>query len=158
MSETETMAQEVLPRRRGNSGRFLGAVSRRNPADGHCRARECEGVPTRSDCMKILLDECVPKDLCKSLADHECHSARRAGFGGKKNGELLAAAELAGYDVLLTVDRNIPHQQNLAGRRLALLIMHVESNKLSALTPHVPACLDALRSIRPGQVLRIGSV
>lgn len=108
--------------------------------------------------MKVLLDECVPKDLCKSLVGHECYSARQAGFGGKKNGELLTAAQLAGYDVLLTVDQNIPDQQNLAGRRLALLIIHAESNKLSALTPHVPACLDALHSIRPGQLSRVGLV
>lgn|ERR1700685_226686 len=83
--------------------------------------------------MKILLDECVPQGLCKSFPEHECHGARRAGFGGKTNGELLELAEQAGFDVLVTVDQSIPHQQKLGGRKLALLIVHAKSNKLAAL-------------------------
>ncbi|MGH9651903.1 MAG: hypothetical protein ACRD6B_00330 [Bryobacteraceae bacterium] len=46
----------------------------------------------------------------------------QAGFAGKKNGELLLLAEDARFDVLLTVDRGIRHQQNLSGRKIALLI------------------------------------
>ena len=105
--------------------------------------------------MKILLDECVPRDLCKSFPAHECYPARRAGFGGMKNGELLKAAEEARFDVMVTVDRSIPHQQRRASRGLALLIVRADSNKLAALLPHVPACLKALRFIKPGQVIEI---
>lgn len=58
--------------------------------------------------MKILLDECLPVDLRHSLTEYEVHTVHGAGFKGKKNGELLSAAELAGYDVLLTFPAS-PH-------------------------------------------------
>src|SRR5437660_113216 len=100
--------------------------------------------------MKILLDECVPKDLQKSLIGHDCETVPKVGLAGKKNGELLTVAEQAGFELLLTVDRGLQYQQNLADRNIALVIIHAKSNKLSDLLPHVPACLEALRSIQPG--------
>jgi len=60
--------------------------------------------------MTILLDECLPLDFRPSFPDHEAHTAEWAGLKGKTNGELLREAELAGYEVLLTVDQGIPHQ------------------------------------------------
>lgn len=66
--------------------------------------------------MKVLLDEYLPVDFRLSLPNHEVHTVQWAGLKGKKNGELLQAADIAGYDVLLTVDQAIPHQQ----RRYAL--------------------------------------
>ncbi len=65
--------------------------------------------------MKILLDECLPKDLRKYLVGYECGTVPGAGFSGKRNGELLALAEHAGWQVFLTVDQGIEYQQNLAG-------------------------------------------
>ncbi len=105
--------------------------------------------------MKVLLDECLPKDLCKSLPGHDCHAARRAGFGGRKNGELLLSAEKSGFDVLITVDKNMPHQQNLSATNIALLILNAPSNRLEHLAPLMPKCLSALALIRPGQVVRL---
>jgi predicted nuclease of predicted toxin-antitoxin system len=66
--------------------------------------------------MKILIDECLPDALKENIAalGHECQSVRKAGFGSKKNGELLTLAE-AHWDVLLTSDRNIKYQQNMTG-------------------------------------------
>jgi predicted nuclease of predicted toxin-antitoxin system len=71
--------------------------------------------------MKILIDECLPARMKGALAalGHECETVRRAGFGAKKNGELLKSAEDK-WDVLLTSDRNIRYQQNLSGRRVAI--------------------------------------
>ena len=77
------------------------------------------------------------------------------GLGGKKNGELLQLAEMAGFQVLITVDRNIPYQQNLDGRKIALLIMEIGSNNLKDLRQHVPTCLRILRGIKPGEVVRV---
>jgi hypothetical protein len=54
--------------------------------------------------VKILLDECLPLDFRHSFPGHDAHSAEWAGLKGKKNGELLRDAEIAGYEVLLTVD------------------------------------------------------
>jgi predicted nuclease of predicted toxin-antitoxin system len=60
--------------------------------------------------MNILLDECLPLDFRHSFPNHDAHTTQWAGLKSKKNGELLLAAEAAGYDVLLTVDQGIPHQ------------------------------------------------
>lgn len=68
----------------------------------------------------------------------------------------MTLAESAGFDLLLTVDRALPHQQSLKNRTIGVLIIQASSNKLADLLPHVPACLEALRSIRPGQVVRVG--
>jgi len=61
--------------------------------------------------MKVLIDECLPAGLKELVADmgHECETARRAGYGAKKNGELLSLME-GRRDVLLTNDRNIKYQ------------------------------------------------
>jgi hypothetical protein len=72
-----------------------------------------------------------------------------------KNGRLLEAAEAAGFDVLITVDQNIPDQQNLGGRRIALLILCGPSNRLRDLALLVPAAISAIDSIRAGDVVRI---
>ncbi len=106
--------------------------------------------------MTVLIDECVPWKVGKYLTGHRCEGVVRAGFGGKKNGALLASAEQAGFDVLLTVDQGIPYQQSLKGLSISVLVVHAQSNKLEALLPHLPACLDALRSIVPGVVVRVG--
>ena len=63
-----------------------------------------------------------------------------AGFTGKKNGVLLSIAEEHGYDVLLTVDQGIPHQQRLEGRKIALIVIEAVSNKIEVLSPHIPPC------------------
>ena len=104
---------------------------------------------------RILVDECVDERLRNSFPDHDCQTVRYAGFAGLKNGELLDAAESAHFDVLLTVDRGFSHQQNLAGRKIALLILVAPSNRLADLEPLVPAALAALDAIEPGSVVRV---
>src|SRR5947209_5472364 len=106
--------------------------------------------------MNILLDECMPRDLSKSFPEHTCSTVSKAGFAGKKNGELLSLAEQAGFHVLLTVDQGLPYQQNLESRKLAVLIIQTPSNRLRDLLPHVPRCLEALRSLQAGQVVQLG--
>jgi hypothetical protein len=105
--------------------------------------------------MRILIDECVDERLRYSLLGHDCHTARYAGLAGLQNGELLAAAEAAGFDVLLTVDQGIEYQQNLADRRVAIIILRAKSSRLKDLLPHVPACLAHITSIHPGQIVTI---
>ena len=58
--------------------------------------------------MKILLDEGLPFDFRDRFSNHDAHTAESAGFKGTKNGDLLLAAEQAGYDVLVTVDQGMP--------------------------------------------------
>ena len=64
--------------------------------------------------MKLLLDECVTRHLKREFANHEVHTVEEAGFKGLENGNLLRAASGI-YDVLITVDQNLPYQQNLTG-------------------------------------------
>ena len=107
--------------------------------------------------MKILLDECLPIDLRHSFSLHEVPSVQWAGFKGRKNGELLDAAERAGYDVLLTMDQGVEHRENFADRKIALLLLVARSNQLEDLLPLIPEILFAVESVEPGNVVRVGS-
>ena len=105
--------------------------------------------------MRILVDECVNQRLRNYLPGHECESAEYAGFAGLKNGELLDAAESAHFDVLVTVDRGLEYEQNLAGRKIAIIIFRTKSIALQELLPHLPDCLALLASIKPGEIAKI---
>ena len=107
--------------------------------------------------MKILIDECLPAGLRRTLAalGHECQTVRKAGLGSKKNGELLRLAE-GRRDVLLTDDQNIKYQQNMAGRSVAIPILRAKSNRIVDLLPLMLACSEALLSIEPAQVVEVG--
>jgi hypothetical protein len=105
--------------------------------------------------MKILLDECLPLDFRHSFPNHDAHSAEWAGFKSTKNGELLLAAEAAGYEVLVTVDQGIPRQHS-AGRNLSIILVRSRTNQIEDLLPLVGAILNALQTIAPGQVLSVG--
>ncbi|BDC51491.1 hypothetical protein F183_A38070 [Bryobacterales bacterium F-183] len=105
--------------------------------------------------MKILLDECVDQKLRNLFVGHDCQTAAYAKLAGLKNGVLLAAAESAGFEIMITTDQEIPYQQNLGQRRIAILILCGASNRLADLKVLVPATLQALNAVAPGQVLRI---
>jgi hypothetical protein len=77
------------------------------------------------------------------------------GWSGKKNGALLTLAA-AEFDVLITIDQAMERQQNVANRKIALLVLSAISNQIEDIEPLIPAALIALRDIQPGQVLRIG--
>lgn len=105
--------------------------------------------------MRILIDECMDERFRNSLTGHDCQTARYAGLAGLKNGDLLKAAEVARFDVFLTVDQGIEYQQNLTGRKLAIIIFRPKSNRLHDLLQLVPACLARMESIQPGQIVSI---
>ncbi|HXJ06719.1 MAG TPA: DUF5615 family PIN-like protein [Candidatus Acidoferrum sp.] len=104
--------------------------------------------------MRILIDECIDERFRKSFPGHDCQTARYAGLAGLENGELLTAAETGKFDVFLTVDQGIEYQQNLAGRKIAILVFRTKSNPLKNLLPLVPACLARIESIQPGQLIK----
>ncbi len=106
--------------------------------------------------MKLLLDECVPRKLRNHLPGVECQTVPEAGFAGRKNGELLALAEAAGFDVFLTVDRGIEYEQNLRHRTIGVLVIHAKSSRLADLLPHAPEILSVLRSVPQAQLVKIG--
>ena len=95
--------------------------------------------------MKLLLDECVTRHLKRDFTGHEVHTVEDAGFKGLENGDLLKAAAGA-CEVLITVDRNLPSQQNLAGLNIAILILAAKRNSYVRLKPLVPRALSALEN------------
>ncbi len=105
--------------------------------------------------MRILIDECIDERFRNSFPNHDCQTARHAGLAGLKNGELLNAAETSGFDALLTVDQGFEYQQSLSGRKIAIVIFRMQSNRMKDLLPHVPVCLEHLKSIQPGQIVKI---
>ena len=106
--------------------------------------------------MKVLLDECLPRKFKNQLQGHECSTVPEAGWAGKKNGELLVLAEAHGYEIFLTLDRGMEYEQNLKGREIAVILVAARSNRLSDLLPRAQDILTSLRSIRAGQLIRVG--
>jgi hypothetical protein len=104
--------------------------------------------------MKLLLDECVVHDLKHDLVGHEVSTVVEAGFGGLENGELLGAAS-GNFDVLITVDRNLPFQQNISSLQIAVLILMAHGITYADLRPLVPDVLASLSTIQPGELLRV---
>ena len=73
--------------------------------------------------MEVLFDNGTPKPISRILAGHEITFARRIGWHELENGALIQEAEEAGYEVLLSTDKNIQYQQNLSGRKIALVVL-----------------------------------
>jgi predicted nuclease of predicted toxin-antitoxin system len=107
--------------------------------------------------MRLLFDECVSRLLKPAFAvhGHECFTVPEVGLAGRKNGELLTLAE-GKFDVFVTIDKNIRFQQNLTGRKIAVLIIRARSSEIDDLLRELPACIVVLKSIQPGQVVQIG--
>lgn len=97
--------------------------------------------------MKILLDECVPWPMHRLLTGHECFTAQQCGWGGFKNGKLLELAE-KDFALFITSDQNLRYQQNLSGRRIAIL--ELSTNKLHRINAAVDALRSAVDAVKPG--------
>ncbi len=100
--------------------------------------------------MKILCDQNVPRPLVKYLTGHEVTRAAQLGWAELKNGNLLTACEDAGFDVLLSGDKTIRHEQNLTHRKIALVCM--SDNHWPIVQQYVPAILEAISQAKPGEV------
>ncbi len=105
--------------------------------------------------MRVLLDECLPKQLRRDLPGHQVATVADMRWRGIKNGALLRLAETE-FDVIVTVDRNMQHQQNVSGLQLGMVILVAPSNRLATLQPLIPQVLAALASISPGDPVRVG--
>ena len=105
--------------------------------------------------MRVLPDEQLPRQLARHFAGHEVRTVQQQGWSGLKNGVLLAAAEAAGFHVLVTGDRNLQHQQNLSGRSLGVVVLVAPSNALEDLVPLAPEALAAIAAVQAGQVRRV---
>lgn len=103
--------------------------------------------------MRVFFDECVPRPLRGLLASHEVKTAQDMGWGRMKNGELIRHAETDGFEVFVTSDQNLQYQQNLEGRKIAMLVL--STNYWPTLTKHHALVVSALAVIQPGQYLEL---
>jgi hypothetical protein len=99
--------------------------------------------------VRILLDQGTPVPLRRVLADHSVATAHEKGWAALTNGELLAVAE-GSFDVFVTTDQNLRYQQNLSGRRLAILVLPTTS--WPRLQLHAAAIAGAVVALRPGEL------
>lgn len=102
--------------------------------------------------MKILFDQGVPAPLRDFLEGHTVQTAYEARWATLANGDLLASAE-AGFGVLVTTDHSLRHQQNLTGRRLAILVLPTTS--WPKIRPHAAEVAEAISALRPGDYLEL---
>ena len=104
--------------------------------------------------MRLLLDECVPSRLRRALPSHQVSTVVQEGWSGVKNGKLLALTASA-FDAFITVDKNLPYQQNTASLPVTVLVLDAVSNELPYLLPLVPALEAALANLKPGTYLLV---
>ena len=104
--------------------------------------------------MLVLFDHGTPAPLQPFLStDHAVREAKAQGWDGLKNGELLTAAEAAGFEVLLTTDKNIRYQQNLTARTIAIVVLG--NPQWPVLKHHVHLVVAAVNSATPGSYSEI---
>lgn len=97
--------------------------------------------------MKVLLDACVPRPLRKFLPDHNVSTAQEMGWGQLKNGALLQAGERQ-FDSFVTSDQNLKYQQNIVGRKLAILVL--PSNDWPTIRLHADEIAAKMTTLKPG--------
>jgi len=99
--------------------------------------------------MLVLFDNGTPRTLARFLIDrHTVTEARARGWEELENGELLNEAEVAGFEVLVTTDKNLGYQQNLAGRKIAIVVLG--QGRWTLIKPHVPQVVAAVNAATPG--------
>ena len=106
--------------------------------------------------MRILLDESVPGRLGSLLTGHTTVTVQRRGWTSIKNGRLLALAA-SEFDVLLTADKGMEYQQNLATLPVSILIVLARSNRIEDLTAAVPIILSALTELPPRSLRKVAA-
>jgi hypothetical protein len=95
--------------------------------------------------MKILLGECVPLQVRHALDGYEVATAQRMGWSGISNGDLLDKAEQSGFDTLIVADKNLRYQQNLSGRKIAILELWTNHRPtLEKYFAEIPAAVEKL--------------
>jgi predicted nuclease of predicted toxin-antitoxin system len=104
--------------------------------------------------MRVLLDTCVPKRLARDLTGYDVRHATEMEWSDLDDGPLLTAMT-GSFDALVTVDRNLPHQQNLSSRPFAVLLLRAHSNRLTDLARLVPKLRAALKRVEHGQLIEL---
>jgi hypothetical protein len=103
--------------------------------------------------MRVLFDNGTPRGLASALVGHVVEEARVHGWDTLRNGELLDAAEAAGFELFLTTDRNIGYQQNLTSRRIAIVVLG--KGRWRLIRTRLPEIAAAVNAATPGSLIEI---
>jgi hypothetical protein len=104
--------------------------------------------------MLVLFDNSTPRTLARYLLEHHTITEARArGWGQLENGELLNAAEAAGFEVFLTADKNMSYQQNLTRRKIAIVVLG--KGRWSLIKPYVAKVVVAVNAATPGSFVEV---
>ena len=103
--------------------------------------------------MRILFDQPTPVPLRAFLKGHTVSTAAQQGWNRLRNGELLDPAKAAGFEVLVTTDKNIRYQQNLTDRRIAIIVLGKQ--QWPELRPHVQLVVAAVNAATPGTYIEV---
>ena len=98
--------------------------------------------------MRVLFDQGTPLPLAQFLPGHTVSTAAREGWSQYRNSDLLNAAEAAGFDILITTDKNLRYQQNLTGRKIAIIVLLKQ--QWPELRRHVPLVVGAINAATSG--------
>ena len=104
--------------------------------------------------MHVLIDECVDPRVASLLGDHRAGTVHQQGWDALQDGPLLTVAQ-EDFDVLLTLDRGLEFQRNLAKFRIGLIVAHVPKNQLPYFRVIQKELLTAIERVRPGEVIHV---
>ena len=106
--------------------------------------------------MRILLDECLPRQLAEELAEHEVVTVQKAGWSGTKNGQLLK--KISGrFAVFLTIDKRIEREQKIPAD-VAVITVRARSNRIQDLRPLAPELRRTVKEAKPGKSTSVGRI
>lgn len=103
--------------------------------------------------MRVLFDQGTPVPLRESLSEHDDSTAYERGWSTLKNGDLLDAAAREGFEVLVTTDRNLRHQQNLRARSIVIVVLTTTS--WPRIQRDIPAVVRAVNGAVPGSYVEV---
>ena len=102
--------------------------------------------------MKILLDENIDARIKGLFVDHQVVHVQELQWKGGSNGALLTKAEDSSFHVFITADKNLVHQQNLASRNIAIIVLDIHPNTRANEEACIPDALNVLKNLEPGKV------
>jgi len=105
--------------------------------------------------MRVLLDNNVVRRFAELISGHEVLHARQLGWGELENGDLIAAAEQAGFDAVITCDKQMRYQQNLEDRKVSIIVLNSLFIKLENIQPLAPQVNAALNELDPATFIVI---
>jgi hypothetical protein len=103
--------------------------------------------------MRVIFDQATPLPIRPYLEGDWVRTAAQQGWDTLRNGDLLTLAEAAGFDVLLTTDKNMRYQQNLAGRKIAIVVLGQQ--QWPKLRLHIQRVIEAIHAATPGSYAEV---